>query len=125
MKTGLMAVALAGMLGSGAAMAAESRFDGNELLQQCQSYIKLVDGEKTNDFFSAGICAGFIQGVSNTVHFYSDDVEKDEKFCKPATVTNAQLVRIVVKYLQDNPKDLNQGRMTLVWMALMIAYPCK
>lgn len=125
MKIGLKAVALAALLGSGAAMAAESRFDGNELLQQCQSYIKLVDGEKTNDFFSAGVCAGFIQGVSSTVYFYSEEVKKDLRFCKPDGVTNAQLVRIVVKYLKDNPKDLNEGRMTLAWTALMIAYPCK
>jgi hypothetical protein len=125
MKTGLMTVALAGMLASGAAMAADARFDGNELLPQCQSYIKLIDGEKTNDFFSAGVCAGFVQGVSNTVYFYSDEVKKNQKFCKPDGVTNAQLVRIVVKYLKDNPKDLNEGRMTLVWTALMDAYPCK
>ncbi|MNJ01850.1 hypothetical protein D3C73_1616130 [compost metagenome] len=66
-----------------------------------------------------------MQGVLATTFFYSDELRKDEIFCVPTTVTYAQLVRVVVKYLQDNPKDLNKGRMTLVWQALMDAYPCK
>jgi hypothetical protein len=125
MKTLLMAVAIAGMFGSGAVIAADATFDGNELLGQCQSYIKLIDGERTTDYFSGGVCAGFVQGISETVYFYSDGLKKNEKFCKPDGVTNAQLVRIVLKYLKDNPKDLNQARMGLVWSALMDAYPCK
>jgi hypothetical protein len=125
MKAGLMAVALAGMLGSGAAMAADLRYDGNELLGQCQEYIKAADKEKNYSVYDVAMCAGYTQGVVNAVYFYSDTLKKDEKFCMPETVTNGQVVRIVVKYLKDNPKDLNEGRMSLVWSALMDAYPCK
>ncbi|MNR61896.1 hypothetical protein D3C85_1837700 [compost metagenome] len=66
-----------------------------------------------------------MQGVVSTVYFYSDELKKDAKFCLPGNVTNSQMVRIVVKYLKDNPKNLNEGRTGLVWSALKDAYPCK
>lgn len=125
MKTGLMAVALVGLLGSGAAMAKSG--DGNELLTQCQYYIKLVDGGTVrNDMhFDAGMCGGFVQGVATSTDHYSEFIPSKLKFCTPDTVTKSQLVRIVLKYLKDNPKDLNEGRMVLVWRAFLDAYPCK
>ncbi|WP_223508746.1 Rap1a/Tai family immunity protein [Pseudomonas sp. BF-RE-29] len=127
MKTGLIAVALAGMLGSGAVNAADIKFDGNQLLLQCQNFITLVDGgtARTDAHYDAGTCAGFVQGVTNTVYFYSDELKKDEKFCMPDGVSYSQLVRVVVKYLKDNPKTLNDDRTALVWRSLIDAYPCK
>jgi hypothetical protein len=124
MKTLLMVVALVGILATGGAVAAD-RDDGNELLRQCQQYIKAMDGERNYIEVEAGVCGGFVQGVSNTVSLLSNDLKKDAKFCKPATVTYGQLVRIVVKYLKDNPKLLDMDRTALVWFALSDAYPCK
>lgn len=125
MKTGLMAVAVVGVLGCGAAMAEGG--DGNELLGQCQYYIKLVDGGtvRTDAHFDAGECGGFVDGVVTSTIFYSDDLNKDGKFCVPGTATHSQMVRVVVKYLKDNPKMLNKERTGLVWLALKDAYPCK
>ncbi|VVP73515.1 Rap1a/Tai family immunity protein [Pseudomonas fluorescens] len=122
MKAWIGAVALAGMLGSGAAMAKGG--DGNELLAQCQQYIKYMDSENFNNY-AADTCSGFLQGVVSTVIFYSEILKKDEKFCLPNNVTNSQVVRVVVKYLKDNPKLLNEGRTGLAWYALKDAYPCK
>ncbi|PMZ76949.1 Rap1a/Tai family immunity protein [Pseudomonas sp. FW305-70] len=124
MKALLMAVAVVGMLGSGAVIAATPRYDGNELLGQCQQYIRAADGEASFNQVDAGVCAGYVQGVESTVGFYSDDLANDAKFCVPNGVTNGQLVRIVVKYLKDNPKQLNLTRTGLVWSALKDAYPC-
>lgn len=123
MKKLMMAIVLAGMLGSGAVMAKGA--DGNELLTQCQSYIKLIDDEKNYSSVNAGACGGFVQGVDSTVQFYSEVLKKDEKYCTPDGVTNTQIVRVVVKFLKDNPQILNKNKTSLVWMALMDAYPCK
>ncbi|MGF6199793.1 Rap1a/Tai family immunity protein [Pseudomonas laurylsulfatiphila] len=125
MKALLMAVALVGLLGSGAAMAADQRFDGNELLGQCQQYIKAMDGERSYNHIDAGLCGGFVPGVASTVSFLKNDLKKDAKFCTPIGATNGQLVRIVVKYLSDNPKLLDMDRTRLVWYAFVDAYPCK
>lgn len=119
------AVALVGLLGSGSAQASDLKYDGNELLSQCQQYLKVANSEKNYDVLAVGMCAGFVGGVNSTVLFYSDVLKKDEKYCMPDNVTNAQMVRIVVKYLKDNPKLLNEGRTSLVWSALIDAYPCK
>ena len=124
MKAELAVVALAGMLASGGAMA-DTQYDGNELLRQCQQYIKLIDSEKNYNLVDAGFCGGFVQGVHGTVAFLSDDLVKEAKFCSPNGVTNNQLVRIVVKFLKDNPKQLNLNRTGLVWAAFQDAYPCK
>ncbi|MNR20266.1 hypothetical protein D3C85_1370980 [compost metagenome] len=125
MKAWIGAVALVGMLANEAAMAADPKLDGNGLLRQCQQFIKMMDGEKDFNRLDAGTCGGFVQGVSSTVFFFRGELKKDDKFCEPDTATGNQLVRIVVKYLTDNPKMLNEGRTTLVWVALMDAYPCK
>jgi hypothetical protein len=125
MKTGLMALALVGMLGT--VSAAEASYDGNELLGQCQRYIKLVDGgaARSDAHYDAGACGGFVQGVASTSAFYDEFIPIKLKFCTPDTATNSQLVRIVIKYLKDNPKTLNESRTVLVWRALLDAYPCK
>jgi hypothetical protein len=124
MKALVGAVALAGMLGSGAAMA-ERKYDGNELLGQCQQYIKLADSDQSFNHIQAGICTGLVEGVISTVVFYSGVLKKDEKFCMPDNVVNAQMVRIVVKYLKDNPKQLNKMNTVLILDAFKDAYPCK
>jgi hypothetical protein len=125
MKSRLMAVALAGILANGAASAAQAKYDGNELLGQCQQYIKAADKEKNYDQYDTALCSGYIQGVVSTTYFFDESLKKEDKFCIPDNVTNGQLVRIVVKYLKDNPKLLNEPRVSLVWIALMDAYPCK
>ncbi|PYY69969.1 hypothetical protein CRX42_13770 [Pseudomonas jessenii] len=125
MKAQSMVVALVGILGSGAVSAAEASYDGNELLGQCQQYIKAADKERNYDPIAAGLCLGFIHGVDETVTYLRGDLAKDAKFCTPKDITNGQVVRIVVKYLKDNPKLLHKSRGALVWLALNDAYPCK
>lgn len=127
MKSRLIAVALAGaVLASSFVVNADARRDdGNYLLEQCQSFIKLVDSERDYIAVNAGACGGFVQGVSDTIYFLGDELPKEAKFCEPNGTTNTQLVRIVVKYLKDNPKLLNTSKTSLVWSALQDAYPCK
>lgn len=125
MKVGMAAaIALIGMSGSGGAMAADAKFDGNELLAQCQQYLKAADSESNYDRIDAGLCTGFLQGVLGAFTFLREELENDSKFCVPNGVTNVQTARIVVKYLKDNPKLLNLNRTGLVWSALKDAYPC-
>lgn len=125
MKSGLIVVMLAGVALAGSCFlvnAAQIRNDGNELLNDCKQFLK--EGSDFNAF-EAGKCTGFVKGVSNTVYFYNSVLKKDEMFCEPSGVTNGQRARIVVKYLEDNPKLLNEPDIVLTWKALMDAYPCR
>jgi hypothetical protein len=94
-----------------------SHQDGNDLLPRCQQAVEAIDKatwKDVNESFNAGFCLGLVQGVS----YASADV------CTGQGVTFSQMERVVVKFLQDNPKKLNLNQSTLVEMALAKAFPC-
>ena len=94
-----------------------SHQDGNDLLPRCQQAVEAIDKttwKNANESFNAGFCLGLVQGVS----YASADV------CTGEGVTFSQMERVVVKFLQDNPKKLNLNQSTLVQMALSKAFPC-
>jgi Rap1a immunity proteins len=94
-----------------------SHQDGNDLLPRCQQAVEAIDRatwKDVNESFNAGFCLGLVQGVS----YASADV------CTGQGVTFSQMERVVVKFLQDNPKKLNLNQSTLVEMALSKAFPC-
>jgi len=96
---------------------APSHQDGNDLLQRCQQAVEATGEAKwkdANESFDAGFCLGLVQGVS----YASADV------CTGEGVTFSQMERVVVKFLQDNPKKLNLNQTTLVVKALSKAFPC-
>ena len=62
-----------------------------------------------------------MQGVSNTMA-----ILKSKRVCFPKEgIANEQAVRIVVKYLKDNPNRLHENEIALIMIALMHAYPCE
>jgi hypothetical protein len=94
-----------------------SHQDGNDLLPRCQQAVEAIDKttwKNANESFNAGFCLGLVQGVS----YASADV------CTEEGVTFSQMERVVVKFLQDNPKKLNLNQSTLVQTALSKAFPC-
>jgi hypothetical protein len=96
---------------------ATSHQDGNDLLPRCQQAVEAIDKttwKNANESFNAGFCLGLVQGVS----YASADV------CTGEGVTFSQMERVVVKFLQDNPKKLNLNQSTLVQTALSKAFPC-
>src|SRR5258705_9065593 len=72
--------------------------DGNELLPMCKATLTYLSDNHgpQGDEFSQGYCPGLVTGVSET----SDDV------CSLG-VPSVQMVRVVVKYLEDHPDRLN------------------
>lgn len=123
MKAGIAAVfALVAALGCGQAMA-----DGNDLLRRCQVSVKAMDaGVGVN--YDVGMCFGMVQGVSESILVLNNSLPKDLKFCIPTGengISHGQSVRIVTKFLQDNPKLLNEHDALLIMMAYKQAYPCK
>jgi hypothetical protein len=118
MKTWIGAVALMWTLASGQAMAA----DGNQLLLQCQTLIRAMESQGPANY-DTGHCMGVVQAVTDMLVLYQDKLPS--KFCVPSNVTYGQGVRIVAKYLQENPKLLNNQDTVLVLAAYSDAYPCK
>src|SRR5476649_2446339 len=104
MKAWVITVALAGALVSSGVMA-----DGTQLLMECK----------------AGVYIGTIQSVEEMVAMLGKDVPKDMAICLPTNGANGgQAIRIVTKYLENNPKQLHFPSALLTSMALSDAFPC-
>jgi hypothetical protein len=124
MKAWAGAVALTGMLGCGAALA-----DGNALIKECAAAVKSMDDAAAKPAvgnWQLGHCSGIIEGVMRTMVILNNNLTADFKVCFPeGGITNGQALRIVDKYLHDNPAKLNEDATFLTMLAFYHAYPCK
>lgn len=127
MKAWIGAAALTGTLANGFAIADEIE-NGSALLRQCNLMLdsKEIMNASRLEVLGAGQCIGKVAGVRNTLVYLSDLKEMPKLLCaNGAFITNDQSVRIVVKYLNDHPKDLHMEPSALIMMALMDAFPCQ
>lgn len=103
-----------------------SHADGNSLLSDCKGSLDMLDGKSTNgSSLSAGICMGTIQGMRHMNSFYESKLSKEDTFfCVPEKAQAGQLIRVVVKYLEDNPSELHQHEAILIALAFSSSYSC-
>ena len=110
MKRLLIAAALAAPF----MVQAADDYSGTSILGFCEGTV----GEKNT-------CHGIIAGGFNMLL----ELEHQEYYklpaCIPDEATYEQLWRIVTKYMEDNPKYLNQEISWLTLAAIFEAYPCK
>ena len=108
---------------------------GNVLLHDCKPAMRAIDGDTKLtelEFVDASHCTGYILGVVDgyavteaaekaRIHFSSSLI------CFPKTgfMPTPQVVRIVVKFLRENPKRLSEPAALLVLQAEQEAFPCK
>ena len=109
---------------------AASGRDGNYLLHACADKAESATTAETKiSIFGGNMwCIGFLEGVADMNTLYSQGMlgGKEGAFCLPEEdVPDDQLRRIVVKFLEDNPKTLHQSARILTSMAFHDAFPCK
>lgn len=111
-----------------------SQKTGNDLLKQCSHAIAAMDDEQQlqgTQNLDVAFCFGYISGVRDGAMSYqvfdrSKRQDTFERFCLPKEgIENGQMVRIVVKYLKDNPAKLHERAEWLILDALSNAFPCK
>ena len=92
---------------------------GNWLLVSCQLTVRHMDDTSGHeDIYESdrnGVCSGLVEGVSDI----------SPKVCPPEHTSYGQEARVVVKYLQDHPEELNLRDTVLVERALERAFPCR
>jgi hypothetical protein len=100
--------------------------DGNEFLANCKVTLEMIDDKQTSgSAFSAGSCMGTIQGMRYMNSLYEPELSKEEAFfCIPEKAQAGQLIRVVVKYLQENPSKLHQHEALLITFAFSEVYSC-
>jgi hypothetical protein len=137
MKT--LVLLLVGVLAAVIALPAHARnlssVDGNTLLADCHATQQMgeVSPKLNRDELAAGFyCLGFVQGVVDADNIWQTAEKKAlgskanplVSYCVPDDVSWPQLVRVLVKWLEDNPAKLNLPGYDVIHMALDKAYPC-
>ncbi|MFT5707245.1 MAG: hypothetical protein ACI9ES_001536 [Oceanospirillaceae bacterium] len=70
-------------------------------------------------------CYGYISGILDGVQLVFGVRPESKFFCPPTHgISSDQQVRIVTKWLEDNPKELHTSARVSVVIALSKAFPC-
>ena len=102
---------------------------GNAFVRLCSSGEKepITQTEGANMLMGCiGYVAGFIDGEGFGTAYAEDKTGKKvpSLLCFPDGVENGQIIRILLKYIRENPKDAHQRTAVLLVRAVRQAYPC-
>ena len=110
------------VLGAEPTPAAAQRSTGNDLIQECRKAVRHSEGNQVveQDAIDAGYCLGLVHGYRDMRHYYLQDL-----FCPPNSVNDEQMARVVVKYLEEHPAELDERHSAVLVKALQAAWPCQ
>ncbi|MFI5103133.1 MAG: Rap1a/Tai family immunity protein [Terriglobales bacterium] len=107
---------------------------GNDVLSKCQTAVRWLDngGAPVSELMDVGWCQGWVGAALELTRSYNEwtDFTKQKptvpQFCLPDSgIPLIQAIRVVVKYLQENPDQLHEDGMGLTIAALKGSFPCK
>lgn|ERR1039458_4892107 len=103
---------------------------GNAFLRLCSSAEKdqgtLTDSERQYEIGCMLYIAGFVDGVETGWAGTVADTKQEKlpkPFCRPP-VEHGQMVKIVLKYVRENPEFAHQDTKLLALFAFQKAFPC-
>lgn len=107
---------------------AQTTHDGNELSEECSVALRSIEHPTSTDGIEMGLCFGMVDGIMETQELWSavDSQHREAMYhgCIPSEVTVGEAVKVVMKFLNDNPNRLHQKDTFLIGIALAKAYPC-
>jgi hypothetical protein len=96
--------------------------DGNHLIEECATAIRMMDSDNvratSTESRDGAYCMGLVQGVG-------DALNEEDRIAPPHAASVGQLVRVVDRYLHDHPEELAERNTLLVIKALKKAFPPK
>jgi hypothetical protein len=111
-----------------------SSVDGNVLLTKCQPAQHMTDTSpklSQAEWEAAWYCLGFVQGVmdADAVWQVGETQAHGTKnsnlvYCAPQDASWPQIIRILVKWLEDNPEKLNLPGYVVMHDVMVRTYPC-
>ncbi len=90
---------------------------GNDFLPWCKQWLDPGTTD-TEDVFGAAVCSGFVLAARDLVSTLQS------KICIPVDVTNGQMARVFVKYMEEHPQDLHMRASFLFLLAAREGFPC-
>lgn len=131
MKAVLALVVICALVGSAHAAGDYPGDSGNAFVRTC-SGIDRDDKDKTNVELEKDVaCVGYISGLTDGATaehaFAHSETHKSvpEPYCLPAKVEYGQLIRIVLKYINDHPETAHMRTPPLAVLAWQKAFPCR
>jgi len=100
---------------------------GRDFLEVCAS----VDSEGIRDAARIqrdATCLGWVEGFADGFLVYGELLSvprRDRMACVPSGVTTIQIVRVIKKYLAENPRKAHRPTRYIASIALAGAFPCK
>ena len=100
---------------------------GRDFLEPCSG----IDGEQKGDPASIrndATCVAWVEGFREgfTVHNELLGVpQRDRMACIPSGVTNVQIIRVMKKYIAENPDKAHHATKLIASLALARAFSCK
>lgn len=107
--------------------------DGNALQRECQTALARNDEEEAEDEPGAGAlgrgsdmgqCLGLVSGVWHTHMMMVDEFDSRSAFCPVSSISAGEMARIVDRYLETHPVEMDQWDTVLILRAFILAYPC-
>ena len=84
--------------------------------------------QKSYPHYNDATCLGWVEGFADgfTVHEELLSVpDKDRMVCVPHEITTLQTVRVIEKYIADNPEKAHRPTRYITSIALARTFPCK
>lgn len=102
---------------------------GINLLRACKNVEKIVESGKSdiNEVMSSSWCIGVVMAARDLSSGFtaSGIIQSDMAVCFPeGSVGNEQAIKIVIRYLEDNPHKLHLPASILAYAGLREAFPC-
>ena len=108
------------------------------LLETCQALENAIEQQRAGKCFGScgrDFCQGYVSGITDLLDVVAINASKrdaDPKraidtigVCPDNAITVEEAIRVVVKWLKENPNKLHDAAVTDVMRALRQAYPCK
>ena len=132
---------LAAIVLGGAVMSeAVGATSADDLRTYCEGAVKCVDKSSScsdHDWLDAARCGSYISGFIEGHHMALDDSTNNidmnpyelrrmyVNLCIPESVTNIQLARVFIKYINDHPEQLHAPAYTKLYISWLLAFPCE
>jgi hypothetical protein len=136
MRTLLLCATVLSVLSSSPAWGRNlSSVDGNILLKNCHPALQMAEVSpklSQEEWTAASYCMGFVQGAMDADAIWQTAQTKALGakarsilfYCVPKDVSWPQIIRVLVKWLEDNPDKLDRSGYDVINLAMSKAYPC-